>query len=750
MKGLLVGLLVILSGAQAWAETSFANIVPNSGAEDGESEVPLGWKFGSWKDSDGTWDDEIAYSGERSLKLTGLNGGWTAAVPVTGGSVFSLKLRYRSVGEGNRIVAYARDLSSDTEKKVLLYHTKWAVESSSEGAFVEGDYVAGTDAEGWAFFDAGSFSVPEGVESLNLLIKLVGAAPDSKLWIDEIEILETPRRVVPDTAVLLQQVNGASVWWEDENRKVFPDSTPPSTEQEGGLRVELAQGEVGCVQLVLTPESNWDDVRWDWDDLSGVESVSRSHLKCRLVETIPIRTPVSPFAHEGMIPDPLTDKIPSFLAGGKSQAFWFTVSPPRDLSPGSYKTQLRLIAGEREVCQIPLEIQIRDFAIPRRPTLDVYSGFRASLVKAAESGDQEAMMKRYYESFFNHRTRCATGAPVGVRLVRGEVVVNADNFVEHLRYFQEQFGEDRYFLPTLWISHAGDHRMPADEKWKGIPIFSNEALTELNPEFEEQFLDYMSQLVAALKKEGVFGRPKVRFFDEPNFEDPSTLNGLRTLATLLNQIDPEISVALTATRPHPELTDVIRNWTLHTDAWDRHLSDIESARERGCSISVYNNGVNYPESASIRIRLWPWMLKKYEVDGTNSWWGTVCWRNEMEDPWTRGEGGSGVLLYPPRDAEEQGPIESIRWELFRQGMQDYEYFVLAERLVDQLEAAGDSESATIGREAVEKGLSLVYHWPRVRPANDEPYTLNVSDVRASRRALADAIEAMQKSLLSDR
>ncbi len=751
MKTLLIVAVVILSGGQAWADPTSSNIVPNSGFEEGDAETPLGWKFGSWKESAGEWEDGIAFSGKRSLKLTGLDGGWSAAIPVSEGSVFNLKLRYRSVGGDNKIVAYARDLIPDAEKRVLLYHTKRAMDSSNQGAFVDGDYVAGADENGWATFDAGSFSVPAGVESLSLLIKLVGGNPSSMLWIDEIEILEAPKRAVPDTAVMLQQVPGASVWWEDENRKVFADSTPPRTEQEEGLRVELAQGEVGCVQLVVTPDSDWEEVRWEWDDFSGAGAgaVSKTHLRCRLVETIPIRKPISPFAHEGMIPDPLTDKIPCLISGGKSQAFWFTVSPPRDLSPGSYQTQLRLMVGAKEVCSLPLGIQIREFAIPRRPTLDVYSGFRASLVRAAEQGDVEEVTKRYYESFFDHRTRCAPAVPVGVRVVRGEVVVNADNFVERLRYIQDRFGEDRYFLPSLWISHAGDHRMPAEEKWKGIPIFSNAALTELNPEFKTRFLDYMSQVVTALKEEGVFGRPRVRFFDEPNFEDEETLNGLKTLATLMNEIDPEITVALTATRPHPALTDVIRSWTLHTDAWDRNRVDIVAAREKGCSISVYNNGVNYPESASIRIRLWPWMLKKYEVDGVNSWWGTVCWRNAMADPWNGGEGGSGVLLYPPRDDEEQGPIESIRWELFRQGMQDYEYFVLAERLVEQLEAAGDSGAATIGREAIEKGLSLVHHWPRVRPANDEPYTLDVSEVSSSRRALADAIEAMQKSLLSD-
>jgi hypothetical protein len=214
----------------------------------------------------------------------------------------------------------------------------------------------------------------------------------------------------------------------------------------------------------------------------------------------------------------------------------------------------------------------------------------------------------------------------------------------------------------------------------------------------------------------------------------------------MTRIEPTIRVTMTATHPHPELTGAIKSWTLHTDAWDRRLTDILAAREAGCWISVYNNGVNYPESDPIRIRLWPWLLKKYQVDGSNSWWGTVCWRNGMENPWNSGITTSGVLLYPPRDETEQGPIASVRWELFRQGLQDFEYLHLAEDLVRKLKALGESDKAEPGRVAVDKALSLVERWPRVQPANDRPYVRDVTAVSAARRALADAIESMGEAL----
>ena len=104
-----------------------------------------------------------------------------------------------------------------------------------------------------------------------------------------------------------------------------------------------------------------------------------------------------------------------------------------------------------------------------------------------------------------------------------------------------------------------------------------------------------------------------------------------------------------------------------------------------------------------------------------------------------------MLLYPPRSPDEHGPISSVRWELFREGLEDYEYMRLADGLVGKLQRAGNTAAAERGRSAVAAALQLVQRWPNVRAANDEPYTLDVAAVAAARERLADAIEDMMRS-----
>jgi hypothetical protein len=364
-----------------------------------------------------------------------------------------------------------------------------------------------------------------------------------------------------------------------------------------------------------------------------------------------------------------------------------------------------------------------------------------------ESGDPADVIDRYYRSFFEHRASCPPAAPPVVRVRGDQVELGLTDYLKHLHHLRNAYGLERVDMPSLWIDHRGTHRMPTDAAWQGIPIFADEQLTQLSPAFERPFRAYLEQLCDTFRREGLFLRPVVRFFDEPQLDDAATRNGLRTLSRLILDVDPEVTVAIAASDPHPELTDVIRQWAIHTDAWDRFLPHIEAARKAGCEIHVYNNGVNFPEHRRLRVRLWPWMLWKYRVDGTYSWWGTVCWRGDTENPWTAGGGEfSGVLMYPPRSPDEHGPIESVRWELFREGLEDYEYLALADRLASQLEAAGKPEAAQPARQAIEQAMSLVERWPNVRAANDEPYTLDPAKVAAAREALAEAIEGMRRTL----
>ena len=117
------------------------------------------------------------------------------------------------------------------------------------------------------------------------------------------------------------------------------------------------------------------------------------------------------------------------------------------------------------------------------------------------------------------------------------------------------------------------------------------------------------------------------------------------------------------------------------------------------------------------MRIWLWQTFKRNIEGilvwqTNYWHSQAAYpekgerQNPYEDPmsWQHGYdakpgeqrpwgNGDGRFLYPPVAAVKgktsqpilDGPVDSIRWEHLRDGIEDYEYLCILRRL---LETAG--------------------------------------------------------------
>ena len=746
LVGRLIPLILLVAGCAAAQEPEFVSLVPNPSFEQGAGDDPADWSYYSWRDSRGWWDAEHAHAGSRSLGLEGPNGGWSTVVPVTPGRVYTLSLHYRAEGGPSRVTVFVRYPVGAREMQSLLYLPTPTIPAGQQGEFVDGVWVGGADEQGWVQADIGDFRTPEGQDAVSLLIKLTSDNPAARLWLDDVIVTAAEVREVADTARLLTEFPGGMLWTDSENAKILPDREPPSGEPLEAIEVSAARGEFESFQLAITPENGAQAVSFAWSDFSGPRTFPADYLRVRRIDCVDIERTMGPYGHQGLNPDALTEMLPVDIPAGVNQGFWFTLRVPPDQPPGEYRGELTLIANDQVVTSVPLRLQVYDFAIPARSSLNVRSNVRFSLVLERETGDPGDVMRRYYEDVYAHRSRCAPGVQPHVRVQDGRVELDAAEYTDHLVFMRDELGATRFDIPSLWIGHGGEHLMPRDAQWHGIPIFANDALTELNPEFELPFRAYMGRLVAALRDAGVLLEPSVRFIDEPRLDDQATVNGIRALSELLLDVEPELQITNTVSAPHPELLDVTHQWVLHTDAWNRSLPQIEMARAAGDAILVYNNAVNYPEHSPIRVRLWPWLLRKYAVDGTYSWWGTVCWRGDVADPWTAGVGSSGVLMYPPRSADEEGPIDSVRWELFREGLEDYEYLALAAGLAQRLEDAGDAAAAQVGRDAIDRALALVERWPVVRTASDEPYTLDVTAVDEARDALAAAIEQMQATL----
>ena len=119
-----------------------------------------------------------------------------------------------------------------------------------------------------------------------------------------------------------------------------------------------------------------------------------------------------------------------------------------------------------------------------------------------------------------------------------------------------------------------------------------------------------------------------------------------------------------------------------------------------------NRFIDYP---LIRVRIFTWLAFKHGIPGFLHWglnhwsWHRPHYRAEEYNPYDNTTGGSlqagdSYLLYPPRmPAESHEPVDSIRWEIIRKAMEDYEYLYLLKEV-----AEGNNEHAQQARALLQK------------------------------------------------
>jgi len=89
-------------------------------------------------------------------------------------------------------------------------------------------------------------------------------------------------------------------------------------------------------------------------------------------------------------------------------------------------------------------------------------------------------------------------------------------------------------------------------------------------------------------------------------------------------------------------------------------------------------------------RLPPWLIYRTRSSDGLLYWSLSTWDYaKSRDPWTEsttywdylggGYNGEGSLLYPGMDAGISGCVPGMRLKTIRDSLEDYEYFLLAER-----------------------------------------------------------------------
>ncbi len=240
---------------------------------------------------------------------------------------------------------------------------------------------------------------------------------------------------------------------------------------------------------------------------------------------------------------------------------------------------------------------------------------------------------------------------------------------------------------------------------------------EDTPEYPALFDSYCRQLEAHLAARGWLDRAFIYWFDEPSTDQyPFVMNGFAKL----KRSAPRIARMLTE-QVEPTLIGGPDIWCSISDNYDHVRA--EARRQYGEKFWWYVcTGPKAPyaglfvDHPAPEMRIWLWQTFQRNIEGVLVW-ETTYWtssaaypdakhpQNPYTDPmsWTSGYStpdgdrrpwgnGDGRFIYPPPAAADgnpstpilDGPVDSIRWEQLRDGLEDYEYLsILRRRLAER-------------------------------------------------------------------
>jgi hypothetical protein len=532
-------------------------------------------------------------------------------------------------------------------------------------------------------------TLPDEVGSASLVVEV--RSGDELL--DAAAISFKPPRTPPAHVAfgaLLARLSSCAVWTASATRKVHLDQPLPETVADG-IEIAAARNDTEAFQIVLTPTATLSDVRVDCSSFvpprGWGRGIASRHVTVRRVGYVPVTRPTDRRGYEGMWPDPLLPiTSPPELEPGRHHTFWLTVYVPKGAPAGIHTAQLTVSAGGNVVCRVPVRLRVFDFTLPDEPRVRTAYGLGFGSVCQWQGlktdADKRMVAGLYLDDFMRHRV-----SPYGPLWPDWyKLTVKGDDFEIDFSAF------DAAAKRTLDARHFNGFNYG----WGGTSVPAKLGdRKRFTPEYNKLHQRIHHTICEHFKKNGWLHKAYVYWFDEPREDQYDyVVKGMK----LLRAAHPEVQRLLTE-QPEEPLYGHVDIWCPVLSQYDRTQELCKERQRLGDQVWWYvccgprapypNNFTDHP-AVTHRIRFW--MLWKHRVQGSLYWsttyWRTNPWKDAASIPPRGGfwGNGDGYLVFPPvREKSKEpvlsGPIDTIRWELIREGLEDIEWlYTLEERL----------------------------------------------------------------------
>ena len=507
------------------------------------------------------------------------------------------------------------------------------------------------------------------------------------------------------SGAMLTGPDGIAAWEQSSGRKVFKGRPLPKARTDA-FRIAAARNEAEAKQLVLRSAKGAKGVRVA-AEIEGVD------VEIERVGYVMVHVTMDSMGARGEWPDPILpqDAAGCELAPGLNQPFWVRAKPRRNAAKGVHRGALVVSSQGAPDVRIPLEVEVFGFEFPDDVTCKTAFGLATSTIDAYHhlktATDRKEVYAKYLEHFAKHHVTPPNPTPGVAPPTQRVKWTKPKNRAEAQPVFdwtewdaamEKALREYHFNVFSLRLTGLGRvHRSRPD--WRGERKING--VGENNPLYETYMGRYLSAVEAHIAEKGWLDKAYVYPFDEPltNF-----YGFMKEDFARIHRYAPRLRRMITM-EPKPEMEGAIDIWCPITYRFDR-----EKCAERmaaGEEIWWYVTFSSMPphvnehiEHSGVDMRMWLWQSWQ-EKASCVLMWGTVTWhgsrqypdrlQNPYEDsmawqPRKPMNTGEGKYLYPPPQCFVtdgpviSGPVDSIRFEMLREGIEDYEYFAMLRRL----------------------------------------------------------------------
>ena len=551
----------------------------------------------------------------------------------------------------------------------------------------------------------------------------------------------------------LPSPSGIAVWWCEATYKVGRQRALPA-ETSATVNIEAARNEYEPFQIVLRPDiplSNLVVTVSDFVRQGGgpAARIAATNVEICTVEYVPVTEPSDNSGAIGEWPDPLVPLMDAVtIPVDTNQPFWFTVYVPKDAPAGHYQAAVTFAAAGRPTFAATVQLRVFNFALPdvthTRTAYGLNYDFTWHGLTSVE--EKKLVWDLYLQNFRQHRV--SPYMPQALDQIKWRLDSDTEEFTHDFTAFDTAM--ERYLDEFNFNSFKF-----MNEPWT-LPQTSN-GYPRFSDDFNRLFSRLLGPVMTHLRERGWVEKAYTYWIDEPDVElFPFVIEGMQaylTVAPDLSRLLPLINTL------HPMLHG-------HVDIWVQIMGlsffrphEVEERLKLDEEIWWYTASFpvtplpnNFIDRPAIHHRIKAWMAEKYGIRG-ELYWQTVWYIgvDGLRNPWEEAmsglitgaklRNGDGTLLYPPVKMLPDSPviarpINSLRWELLREALEDREYFWWLNEVLDRArQRVGPDHPAVIeGVAARETALALV-------PFIDD-FTKDPQQLYTARRRLAEAIEAL--------